>query len=105
MFRFLQELKSLLQEEFGANPLLKKKKQMFSANRFQSPGHIKVIYKRGRVQGIKLFFMFKVLNRYQDLPFRQRSGVVPTEEKNWKNLQKNESSQQGKTKVPAGEEF
>ena len=32
--RFLPELKSLLQEEFGANPLLKKKKQMFSANRF-----------------------------------------------------------------------
>jgi len=61
--RFMPELKSLLQEEFGANPLLKKKKQMFAAN-------------------------------------RQRSGVVPTEEKNWKNLQKNESSQQGKTKGP-----
>ena len=32
--RFMPELKSLLQEEFGANPLLKKKKQMFAANRF-----------------------------------------------------------------------
>ena len=31
--RFLQELKGLLQDEFGANPLLKKKKQALVANR------------------------------------------------------------------------
>ena len=36
MPRFLQELKQLLKEEFGANPLLKKKKQMFAANRQHS---------------------------------------------------------------------
>ena len=46
LHRFLQELKSLLQEEFGANPLLKKKKQMFAANRFlfnsHLPAHVKV---------------------------------------------------------------